>query len=146
MSGILSATFRARTAAGPYSLAGFGYVYDANTNGSSEITATFASNGVISYQVSVGDEAGLTTTISAWHDAGAVAGIGSSRWAKKTDLGDLTAGTLATTLTSLSTNRTIQINTVGGERRQGNVLIEIYSDAGGTTKVGQVELTLTADS
>jgi len=74
-----------------------------------------------------------------------VAGIGNSRWAKKTFVsGDITSGTLATTITDLTAVRTIAIQTVAGEARSGVVLIEIYSDAGGTTKVGEISFTITA--
>lgn len=140
MSGILAATIRARTAPPSwYVWSRYASVFDDNLNGSSSITATFNTNGTVSFATSTGDGGSLDTDMTHWHDGGTVTNIGNSRWAKKTFVsGDATTGTLATTITALSASRTVAIQTVGGEPRAGIILIEIYSDSGGTTKVGEI--------
>ena len=126
-----------------YSFTRFATSIDNNDSSSSSITATFNTNGTVSFTTSAGDS--QTNDFSHWHDGGTVTGIGNSRWAKRTLLsGDAVTGTLATTLTALSSSRTIAIQTVGGEGKSGLVLIEIYSDSGGTTKVGEINFTITA--
>ena len=115
-----------------------------NDNGSSSITASFNNDGSVTFTTSAGDEGSLITDISNWHDGGTVAGIGNSRWAKRTSQGDIVTGTLTTTLVALSTAKTIAIQTVVGESRTGIELIEIYSDSGGTTKVGEILFTISA--
>lgn len=131
-------------AGGIYSWTRSADVYDISGNGSSQITITFNTNGTCSYSSSSGDAAAITNDMSHWHDGGTVAGIGNSRWIKKTSSGDTTSGTLTTALVALSSSRTLSISTIAGEARQGNDLLEIYSDSGGTTKVGQIDLTITA--
>ena len=126
-----------------YSFTRFATSIDDNDNGSSSITATFNTNGTVSFTTSAGDS--QTNDFSHWHDGGNVTGIGNNRWAKRTFIsGDTVSGSLATTLTALSSSRTIAIQTVGGEGKSGVVLIEIYSDSGGTTKVGEINFTITA--
>lgn len=143
MSGILGATIFGRETY--YSWTRYALVFDDNASGGSSITATFNTNGTVTYAASIGDGASLENDMPHWHDGGTVTGIGNSRWAKKTFVsGDVTTGTLATTLTALSANRTMAIQTVAGEARSGEYLIEIYSDSGGTVKVGQILFTITA--
>lgn len=128
-----------------YSFIRYATVFDDNASGSSSITASFNTDGTVSFTTSVGDGASLDTDFTHWHNGGTVAGIGNSRWAKKTSQGgDPTAGTLTTTLVALSTAKTIAIQTVAGEGRSGIELVEIYSDSGGTTKVGEITFTITA--
>lgn len=128
-----------------YTMTRYATVFDDNGNGSSSITAVFNTNGTISFNTSFGDGASLDTDFTHWHDGGTVSGIGNSRWAKRTLLsGDAVAGSLDTTLVALSASKAIAIQTVAGEGKSGEVLIEIYSDSGGTTKVGQITLTITA--
>ena len=130
---------------GFYSFVREASVSDDNVSGASSITANFNTDGSVSFTTSIGDGGSLATDLTHWHDGGTVAGIGNSRWAKKTFVsGDITAGSLATTITDLTAVRTIAIQTVAGEARSGVVLIEIYSDAGGTTKVGEISFTITA--
>lgn len=128
-----------------YSWTRYAQVSDDNANGSSSITATFNTDGTVTYATSTGDSFSLDNNMPHWHDGGTVTNIGNSRWAKRTFVsGDTVTGTLATTLTAMSTARTIAIQTVAGEARSGVVLIEIYSDSGGTTKVGEISLTISA--
>ena len=124
-----------------YSWIRYATVSDYNFNGSSSITATFNTDGSVSFTTSLGDEGSLYTDMTHWHDGGNVTNIGSSRWAKKTSSGDPTSGTLTSTLVALSSSKTITIQAVAGA---GEELIEIYSDSGGTTKVGQIALTISA--
>lgn len=144
MSGVLMATLRTRSSPPSYySWTRYAEVNDDNFNGTSSITATFNTNGTVSYTTSASDF--HITDMTHWHDGGTVTGIGNSRWAKKTFVsGDLTSGTLGTSITALSTARTIAIQTVASEVRSGVYLIEIYSDSGGTTKVGEISLTISA--
>jgi hypothetical protein len=147
VSGALLGVLRNRGAPPPsfYSWTRDVDVFDDNGNETSSVTATFNTNGTVSYTTSTGDLGGLSQNMSHWHDGGTVTGIGNSRWAKKTFVsGDATSGTLATTLTALSASRTIAIQTVASELREGVVLIEIYSDSGGVTKVGEISLTIGA--
>lgn len=127
-----------------YSFIRYATVFDVNDSGSSSITASFNTDGTVSFTTSVGDGGSLDTDFTHWHNGGTVAGIGNSRWAKKTSSGDPTTGTLTTTLVALSTAKTIAIQTVAGEGRSGIELVEIYSDSGGTTKVGEITFTITA--
>lgn len=128
-----------------YTMTRYATVFDDSGNGSSSITAVFNTNGTISFTTSLGDGTSLDTDFTHWHDGGTVSGIGNSRWAKRTLLsGDAVSGSLDTTLVALSASKTIAIQTVAGEGKSGEVLIEIYSDSGGTTKVGQITLTITA--
>lgn len=127
-----------------YTMTRYATIFDDSGNGSSSITAVFNTNGTISFNTSAGDGP-VDTNFTHWHDGGTVSGIGNSRWAKRTLLsGDAVAGSLDTTLVALSASKTIAIQTVAGEGKSGEVLIEIYSDSGGTTKVGQITLTITA--
>lgn len=119
---------------------------DDNLNGIASVTISFNTDGTCSYTTSTGDGAALEQDMPHWHDGGTVSGIGNSRWAKKTSSGDTTGGTLTSTLVAFSAAKTMSISTVGGEARQGTELIEIYSDSGGTTKVGEISLTATATS
>ena len=66
------------------------------------------------------------------------AGIGSSYWIKVTRVSGITpSGMNSGVIYSLSTNRSIQITTVfEGQIRLAYGTIDIYSDAGGTTRVG----------
>lgn len=122
------------------------FIGDDNLNGTASVTISFNTDGSVSFTTSLGDGASLDTDLTHWHDGGTVSGIGNSRWAKKTSSGDPTGGTLASTLVAFSAAKTMSISTVGGEARQGNEVIEIYSDSGGTTKVGEINLTVTATS
>jgi hypothetical protein len=127
-----------------YNLTRFASSTDDNANDASTVTATFNTDGSVTITNSAGDSS--TSDFTHWHNLGTSAGIGNSRWAKKTLVsGDVTSGTLGTSITSLDTTRTITISTVAAEQRSGVYLIEIYNDAGGTTKVGQISLTLTAN-
>lgn len=137
-------TGTAATLSNAYTWTRYATIYDDSGNGSSSITAVFNTNGTITFNTSLGDGASLDTDFTHWHDGGTVTGIGNSRWAKKTSSGDPTTGTLTTSLVALSSSKTISISTVGGEGRSGVELVEIYSDSGGTTKVGQITLTITA--
>lgn len=125
-----------------YSWTRFATVTDDNVNTASSITASFNTDGTVSFTTSAGDS--QTNDITHWHDGGTVAGIGNSRWAKKTSSGDPTTGTLTSTLVDLTAARTIAIQTVAGEARVGQELIEIYSDSGGTVKVGEIAFTISA--
>ena len=118
--------------------------YDDNGNGTAQLTISFNTDGTVSFSSSSFDVGSLFSDFPSyhWHDAGTVAGIGNSRWAKKTAGGDPTTGTLTTSLVSLSTVKTLSITTVAGDPRLSNDKIEIYSDAGGTTKVGEINLSL----
>lgn len=127
-----------------YQWARYATVSDGNASGSSSITATFNTNGTVSFTTSAGDDGTLDTDFTHWHDGGTVTNIGNSRWAKKTSFGDATSGTLTTSLVALSSAKTISIQTVGGETRTGEDFIEIYSDSNGTTKVGEITFTITA--
>lgn len=120
----------------------FATVTDDNVNLASSITASFNTDGTVSFTTSAGDS--QTNDISHWHDGGTVAGIGNSRWAKKTSSGDPTTGTLTSTLVDITAARTMSIQTVAGEARVGVELIEIFSDSGGTVKVGQISFTISA--
>lgn len=146
MTGIMLATIAKPAAAPPsyYSWARGADVYDISGNGTAQITITFNTNGTCTYSSSSGDAAAITNDMSHWHDGGTVTGIGNSRWIKKTSFGDPTSGTISSTLQALSAARTLSIATVVGEARQGNELLEIYSDSGGVTKVGEINLTVTA--
>ena len=127
-----------------YAMTRYATIFDDNANGLSSITAVFNTNGTISFTTSSGDGP-VDTDFTHWNDGGTVTGIGNDRWAKRTLLsGDAVSGTLDTTLVALSASKTIAIQTVAGEAKSGEVLIELYSDAGGTTKVGQITLTITA--
>jgi hypothetical protein len=127
-----------------YTLSGSGSVYDYNDSNSSSLTASFNNNGTITWSGGADDPV-VTKNIFAWHDGGNVSGIGDSRWAKKTFVsGDPTSGTLTTSLVALSSVKTVTISTVSGEGKSGNLLIEIYSDSGGTEKVGEITLQITA--
>lgn len=144
MSGSLLATIRNRVTAAWYTIVGSANTDDGNGSGTATLTASFNTNGTITFTTSTGDAVGLQINITHWHNGGTVTGIGSSRWAKKTLVeGDITSGTLTTTLVALSANRTMAISLVAGEGRSGTYLVEIYSDSGGTTKVGEVIITLT---
>jgi hypothetical protein len=127
-----------------YTMTRYALINDDNLSGASSITAVFNTNGTISFNISSGDGP-VDTDFTHWHDGGTVSGIGNSRWAKRTLLsGDAVTGTLDTTIVALSASKTIAIQTVAGEAKSGEVLVEIYSDAGGITKVGQITLTITA--
>ena len=127
-----------------YNFTRFAESNDDNANAATTVTATFNTDGSVTVTNSVGDSS--STDFTHWHNLGTSAGIGNSRWAKKTLVsGDVTTGTLLTTITALSSSRTIEISTVASELKSGEYLIEIYSDVGGTTKVGQILLTLTAN-
>jgi hypothetical protein len=124
---------------------------DSDADAVCQVIATLNTNGTVTVTNNdAGDD--LVSDFNYWHNAGApVTNIGNSRWAKKTLLNgsDITSGTLGTTITSLNTARTITIELVAGnpeESRIGEVLIEVYSDSGGTNKVGEIYLTLTAQS
>ena len=128
-----------------YAMTRYATIFDDNANGLSSITAVFNTNGTVTFTTSLGDGFSLDTDFTHWHNGGTVTGIGNDRWAKRTLLsGDAVSGTLDTTLVALSASKTIAIQTVAGEAKSGEVLIELYSDAGGTTKVGQITLTITA--
>lgn len=79
-----------------------------------------------------------------WHNGGTVAGIGNSRWIKRTELDNppISSTISTTTPTALSTARNIAAlaNTDYGTVTH---LLEIYSDSAGTTKVGEITLTQT---
>lgn len=139
-----SLTGTAATLSNAYTWTRYATIYDDNDSSSSSITAVFNTNGTITFTTSTGDGSSLDTDFTHWHDGGTVTGIGNSRWAKKTSSGDPTTGTLTTSLVALSSSKTISISTVAGEGRSGVELVEIYSDSGGTTKVGQITLTITA--
>lgn len=127
-----------------YSYTGSAYTDDANASGTATLTAQFQVDGRITFIASTGDGGGLSWTITHWHDGGTVSGIGNSRWAKKTLVsGDVTTGTVLTSLTALTAIRTMVISLVAGEAREGTYLVEIYSDSGGINKVGEVVLTMT---
>lgn len=144
MSGISLACIIRAAAAPPsfYSWTRFATVNDTSGNAASQITASFNTNGTVTFTNSAGDT--VSTDLTHWHNGGTVTGIGNSRWAKKTSSGDATSGTLTSTLVALSAARTLSIQTVAGEARSGQELIEIYSDSGGVTKVGEIAFTLTA--
>lgn len=127
---------------GGYSWTRYATVTDDNANAATQITLSFNTDGTVSYTNSTGDS--VSTDLTHWHDGGTVSGIGNSRWAKKTSTGDATSGTLTSSLVAMSSARTISIQSVAGEARAGQELIEIYSDSGGTTKVGQIDLAITA--
>lgn len=144
MTGAMLAATLARAVAPPsyYVWTRYATVNDTSGNAASQITLTFNTNGTVSITNSAGDT--VDTDFPHWHNGGTVTGIGNSRWAKKTSSGDITTGTLTTTLVALSAARTLAIQTVAGEARVGQELIEIFSNSGGTTKVGEIALTVTA--
>lgn len=145
MSGAMQMLMAATSLNNVYAWTRYATVFDDNGNGSSSITVVFETDGTISVTTSFGDLASLETDFTHWHDGGTVSGIGNSRWAKRTFIsGDAASGTLGTTLVALSSSKTIAMQTAAGEGRSGEILIEIYSDSGGTTKVGQITLTITA--
>ena len=138
---------RKQAAGGPYSFTGWSEVVDDNASGTATVTATFQTDGSLTFAASTGDAGGLTTSgITHWHDGGTVAGIGNSRWARRTLIsGDtMTSGISTTTPTALSTARNMAISLVTGEGRSGTYRIDFYSDPGGTNKVGELFLTQTA--
>ena len=121
-----------------YILSGTQSVYDYNDSNSSSITVNFNTDGTITASGGADDPV-VVSTPNRWHTSAPVTGIGNSRWAKRTLLsGDAVSGTLSTSVVSLGSFKTISISTVGGEGRSANVLVEIYSDSGGTTKVGEI--------
>ena len=106
----------------------------AQASASNSITAYiyFNSNGSITYfdpDISYGSTNWATPT---------TAGIGNSYWIKVTRVsGITTSGMTSGTIYSLSSNRSIQITAVyRGQLRLAYGSIDIYSDAGGTTRVG----------
>lgn len=116
-------------------------VADTNLSGGSSFTASFNTDGTVTFTTSVGDT--ITENIDHWHDGGTVAGIGNSRWAKKSNIsGTLGTGTLGTSPTALTEARTLTITSFVAEVNS-TILIEIYSNAEGTTKVGEITLTST---
>lgn len=126
---------------GFYSWINTASVIDTGFSGSS-LTASFNTDGTVTFTTSVGDT--LIDNIDHWHIEGTVAGIGNSRWAKRTFVsGTALTGTLGTSLTALSEARTLSIEATAANV-SGTVLIEIYSDAAGTIKVGQITITLSA--
>lgn len=143
MTGIHQTLKRKDAGGGIYSYAYFASVYDDDFSGKAEVIVTFNTDGSLSASASVGDGGALSTDVLDWHTS-VTAGIGSSRWAKKTYIsGDATSGTIGATITALSPAKTVSIESIGTDLT-GVALIEIYSDSGGTTKVGEVELTLIA--
>lgn len=117
-------------------------VADTNQSGGSSFTASFNTDGTVTFTTSVGDT--LTENIDHWHNGGTVAGIGNSRWAKKTNIDGVPGtGTLGTSPTALTEARTLTI-TAAVQAVDSIILIEIYSNAEGTTKVGEITLTMAA--
>lgn len=138
---------RKSAAGGPYSFTGWAEIYDDNFSGTATVTATFQTDGRLTFAPSTGDVGGLTSSgITHWHDGGTVTGIGSSRWAQRTLIsGDvMTSGISTSTPTALSTARNMAISLVGGEGRSGTYRIDFFSNSSGTVKVGELFLTMTA--
>lgn len=148
MSGVIQVMMMRKSAGGggTYSFTGWAELLDDNGSLTATLTAYFNTNGTLTFGASTGDSGGLSTSgITHWHNGGTVTGIGNSRWAKRTQVdGDIMTSSISTTTpTALSTNHTMEIKLVGGETRAGTYLVEVYSDSGGVTKVGQVTLTMT---
>lgn len=138
---------RKANVSGPYSFTGWAEVTDDNLSGTASVTATFQTDGRLTFSASTGDAGSLMTSgITHWHNGGTVTGIGSSRWAKRTLIsGDtMTSGISTSTPTALSTARTMVISLVGGEGRSGTYRIDFFSNSSGTVKVGELFLTMTA--
>lgn len=143
MTGIHQTLKRKQSGGGIYSYSYFASVYDDDFSGKAEVIVTFNTDGSLTASASIGDGGSLATDVLNWHTS-VTAGIGSSRWAKKTYIsGDPTSGTISSAITALGTAKTVSIEFIGTDL-SGVALIEIYSDSGGTTKVGEVELTLIA--
>lgn len=148
MSGITLACVIRAASAPPsyYSWTRSAYSNDDSLNGLARITVTFNTNGSITLGGLAGDAVGGSWSPLTWHDGGVVTGIGNSRWAKKTYIGgNTTAGTILSTPTALSAALTVSLALAAGGATSGSVLIEIYSNSGGTVKVGEIILTLSAN-
>lgn len=120
-------------------------VQDDSADGVARVTLTLNTDGSITITRSAGDTGTHDFPTLHWHDGGTVAGIGNSRWAKKTFVsGDGFTGTLSTSLIALSSARTIILALNVGAAQAGVSRFEFYSDSGGTTKVGEITLSLQA--
>lgn len=101
---------------------------------------TFNTNGTITVGTVTGNVISQND-FTHWHDGGTVTGIGNSRWIKRTELSTPpNVSTISTTApTALSTALTLNIATTDLQFICDS-LLEIYSDSGGTTKVGEINL------
>lgn len=94
----------------------------------SQVDITFTTSGPIVYT-----EAAYSSGSTDWATP-TTAGIGNSYWIKLTKTsGNTILGMTSGTIYALSTNRTVYITTSGGF---SSGTIDIYSDSGGTTRVG----------
>lgn len=144
MSGIHMTVKSRANIAGVYSYSYSASILDTNLSRDCSIIVTFNTDGSCSVVGTPGDTGSLASDVGNWHTS-VSAGIGSSRWAKKTDLGpDSTTGTLSTTLVAMSSARTVTITSTGSGAKYCTTRIDIYSDSGGTAKVGDVTIALSA--